>query len=53
MTDQDHRDHDLRLARQIIEEHDRKHGMSNFFDQFVMLPLVATIIVIILIAVLA
>ena len=53
MTNEEHNRHDLELARRIVEEHDRKHGMDNFFDQFVALPITATIIVILLILFLA
>ena len=45
MTDQDHRDHDIRLARQILGERGEARRPSTFVDQFVMLPLVATIVV--------
>ena len=57
MTDQDHREHDVALARQILAEHGkserREEGLNQFVDQFVLLPVIATIIVFVLIAWLA
>ena len=46
MTNEEHREHDLKFARQLIEEHDRKRSFDGFFDQFVALPLAAFIIVV-------
>ena len=53
MTNEEHRRHDLKLARQIIEEDDRRRSLDGFFDQFVALPLTALAIVILLILFLA
>ena len=57
MTNQENREHDIRLARQILAEHGaserREKNLDNFVDQFVLLPVIATIIVFVLIAWLA